>query len=148
MGIIQRIELVEGKTDMRLKWSPAIVLGIKEIDLQHQQLIELINNLEDSLSAGNVATSLDKALPELMAYVLFHFQTEEQLMESSELASSHFLAHKREHQIFAERVQTLKTTPPTPAILDDFVQYLKSWLIRHIMGTDRQLVEVLRGKQP
>ena len=133
---------------MQLSWSSAMATGIRQIDLQHQELIELINALDRACGAGDAQAALSEALPRLAAYVLFHFGTEEELMRASGIASDHFALHKSQHQDFAERIRAQGADSDAAARLPEFVEFLKAWLVEHIMGTDRKLVAVLRAHPP
>lgn len=65
---------------MRLIWTPELVTGVRQIDLQHQELIDLINELESAHESGQHTAALSEVLPRLTGYALFHFATEEGLM--------------------------------------------------------------------
>jgi hemerythrin-like metal-binding protein len=116
--------------------------GVRQIDLQHQELIALINELEAALAAGREAQALGEALPKLTAYILFHFGTEESLMKNSGIASEHFALHKQQHKSFAEHIGALRSHPDA-ATLPALIDYLKTWLVEHIMRSDRDLVATL-----
>lgn len=128
---------------MRITWTAEMATGAHQIDLQHQELITLINELEDAHAAGREAAALDEALPKLTAYVLFHFGTEESLMKRSGIASDHFALHKQQHGDFAARIAALRARPDAAAALPALLDYLKSWLMEHIMRSDRELVAIL-----
>jgi hemerythrin len=117
--------------------------GVRQIDMQHQELITLINDLENAHAAGREAAALDEALPRLTAYVLFHFGTEETLMKNSGIASEHFALHKQQHRDFAAKVGALRSRPDAAAELPALIDYLKTWLVEHIMRSDRELVTIL-----
>ena len=131
---------------MPLKWDQSLATGIREIDLQHQELIGLINELERAQlavsgngddAAGRAA--LAEVLPRLSSYVLFHFGTEESMMETVPGRPPHVEKHLQEHRRFAERVAALKGREVAPEELAAFVDYLKRWIVEHIQRTDREL---------
>jgi hemerythrin len=128
---------------MQLTWTAEMATGMRRIDLQHQELIALINALEEAHAAGDAAAALDEALPKLTAYVLFHFGTEESLMKNSGIAAEHFALHKQQHRDFAARVGALRARPDAAAELPGLIDYLKTWLVEHIMRSDRELVAIL-----
>lgn len=131
---------------MDLKWTPAMSTGIRQIDLQHQDLIEIINELEREHLAGEVARALDEVLPRLSAYVLFHFGTEETLLSGVPGAAQHLEKHAGEHREFAAEVAALvalRDAPGATVDLAPLVAYLKRWLVDHIMHTDRELGALL-----
>jgi len=131
---------------MDLKWTPAMSTGIRQIDLQHQELIDIINELEDAHLAGEQARALDEVLPRVSAYVLFHFGTEETLINGVPGAAQHIEKHIGEHREFAAEVAALvalRDTPGATVDLAPIVAYLKRWLVGHIMHTDRELGALL-----
>ncbi len=127
---------------MPIAWTAALATGVRQIDLQHQELIDLINELDAAHVAGRQADALDGVLPRLAAYVLFHFGTEEALMAETDGAAAHAALHAREHRLFAERVVELRADPGD---LAGFIDYLKGWLIGHIMKTDHDLAALIRS---
>jgi len=122
---------------MPLHWNDTLATGVRQIDLQHQELIEILNELEAAHAAGHAAEALDEVLPRLEAYVLFHFATEEGLAAAHD--PDHVAAHRREHAGFAARVAELRAGPLAAADLPALIDYLKRWLVEHIMKTDRAL---------
>jgi hypothetical protein len=74
---------------MRLNWNAELVTGVRQIDLQHQELIELINELESAHERGQDDLALADVLPRLTSYALFHFCTEEGLMAKVAMNTSY-----------------------------------------------------------
>jgi hemerythrin len=131
---------------MPLNWNDNLSVGIREIDLQHQELIEIINQLELAVITYQQAKALGEVLPRLNAYVLFHFTTEEALMTPA-ISQVHVEKHRLQHQEFTARVAALRAQPLTTIDLSEFVDYLKRWLVEHIMKTDRELGQQICAQQ-
>lgn len=129
---------------MSLRWNDALAVGIRNIDLQHQELIELINALALADDHGHRDIAIDEVLPRLTAYVLFHFGTEEALLPS--VSSAHAELHRRQHREFSEHIARLRESPPDAIDLPALVAYLRGWLVDHIMRTDHDLADLLRAK--
>lgn len=130
---------------MPLMWSTSLETGIREIDLQHQELLEIGNELERCVRAGDVAGAATAVLPRLGTYVLFHFGTEERLGAGVPGAAAHLAAHVAEHQAFARRVAALREAPPRAEEMLAFVDYLRRWLAEHIGKADRELAAHIRA---
>lgn len=128
---------------MRFVWTPGLATGIRQIDLQHQELLEIGAELERAAQAEELARAVDELLPRLSAYVMFHFSTEERLIAGSPGAAAHRAKHLGEHRIFARRVAALRTSRPTAAELTAFVDYLARWIVEHIRTTDRELIALV-----
>lgn len=128
---------------MPIEWTQDLAVGIREIDLQHQELIGIINELEHAQQEPAQTRALEEVLPRLGSYVLFHFGTEEALLGQLPGHPPHAEKHLREHQLFAREVAALRERQPSPAELAAFVDYLKRWIVKHIMKTDRELATFL-----
>ena len=74
---------------MRITWSTNLETGIRSIDLQHEELINMLNELDAAYSTGCDQAVLEDVLQRLGAYVVFHFGTEESLMASLPEATQH-----------------------------------------------------------
>ncbi len=135
---------------MLLTWNYSLETGIRQIDQQHRKLIELINELEIAHENGRNAEALKNVLPRLTAYAQFHFKTEERLMEHL-TSSTHKAHHISEHRKFAKEViliETVDCVEPTKTVVR-LLDYLKSWLVNHIMKTDKELAGYIltRGRR-
>lgn len=131
---------------MPINWNDTLATGVRQIDLQHQELIEIINELEAAQQAGRQAEALSEVLPRLGAYVLFHFGTEESLMAALP-HPAHAEKHRRQHDEFSDRVAELHAQPTDDIDLGAFVRYLQNWLLEHIMKTDQELGQIILGQR-
>lgn len=131
---------------MTMVWSSSLATGIREIDLQHQELIAIINDLEQASRDGKRDAVLGDILPRLKAYVMFHFATEESMMKNASIPFEHFSAHEAGHQEFSNRIKSWSSDADVPASLEDFADYLNTWLTSHIMKTDMELATLLRQR--
>jgi hemerythrin-like metal-binding protein len=134
---------------MPITWNSSLETGHRQIDLQHQELIELINEAEAGQAAGRDPEVLQDVMPRLMAYVLFHFATEDGLMTQSGVNTAHATAHRQAHQEFADRVSAMKSSIDAgeSGLLAPLVIYLQNWLVEHIMKTDRELANALAKRR-
>ena len=65
-----------------LTWQEKYSVGIKEIDNQHKQLIDMINELNDAMLAKRGKEVLMSVLNKLAAYCVTHFTNEEKMMST------------------------------------------------------------------
>jgi hemerythrin-like metal-binding protein len=65
-----------------LTWKTEYTVGNRDIDAQHQYLIELVNELHDRMSNGERADTLEPLLSALTRFVAAHFATEERHMQA------------------------------------------------------------------
>jgi hemerythrin-like metal-binding protein len=126
---------------MPLHWNDTLGTGHRQIDRQHQELIDLINEFEQMVHTGHEQDAWALALPRLQTYVLFHFATEEALFGQTDAA--HAARHQAQHRAFVDRLAQWRAAPAVDprGLLD----YLKTWLVEHIMKTDRELARQLPG---
>ncbi|MBI4740866.1 MAG: hemerythrin family protein [Betaproteobacteria bacterium] len=133
----------------RLTWSSNLETGIRQIDLQHQELIEMINELEAAYLDGHDDNALNRLLPRLTTYVVFHFGTEEGMVRKFAAGTPHAEHHLAEHGKFTLKIAAMKEVGSTDkhSALGDLVEYLKSWLLEHIMKTDKELGKTIRAQR-
>jgi len=129
-------------------WNDKLVIGIDKIDEQHQILVNLFNEANIKLTTNNNAKFLEEITRNLLSYALYHFETEEVLMqqydyieESVEEAD----AHIREHRSFSAKVVAVRNEIKTGVLIsrEDLLSFLNSWLINHILNTDKALAAFL-----
>ncbi|MFH0882648.1 MAG: bacteriohemerythrin [bacterium] len=120
-----------------LQWSDRYSVGIKTFDLQHQQLIKLLNDLHDAMMKGKGSEILGSILDSLVNYTKTHFCAEEEVM--SNYAYEDFLNHKNEHTKLKDKVIEFQTKFRNgQAVLSvPLLQFLKDWLTHHILETDK-----------
>jgi hemerythrin-like metal-binding protein len=113
-------------------WKPEYSVGDDHLDDQHRGLIDLINMLEDESRMGEV-------LEQLEIYVDEHFREEEAMLEKAGYPD--LAAHKLQHKIFEEWFSVSRRAfrePDVSSMLSESIRaYLKSWLVNHIMVSDK-----------
>lgn len=134
-------------------WSGIFETSIAEVDEQHQRLVRLVNDLGEQIDRGQ-PEQIDQVLQELARYTVYHFESEEKVMQEAGLAEDYISRHKRTHRSFVEQVSQWIATRNesgqlSPAQLLDF---LSNWLVFHILGDDqsmgRQILAVHAGVSP
>jgi hemerythrin-like metal-binding protein len=126
-----------------ITWSNMLSTGISEQDTQHKKLIDLINQLNDAMQAGQGAAVLGNVLNELVNYTVFHFSYEEKLMGQHKYEDTP--AHKAEHLKFVQTVGDFKKKFDSgkAVISVEIMNFLRDWLTSHIMKTDKKLGQSL-----
>ena len=124
-------------------WHNSYSVGIKLIDEQHMKLIGLANKLFRSYMSGHERTKSDSILPgiidEIKDYVIYHFTTEERVMER--INYSDYKIHKEEHMVFAKgifhKLDEFNHSKNNASL--SLAYYLKDWIHHHIAISDKQL---------
>ncbi len=126
---------------MTITWTAELETGLRQIDLQHQELVDLINQATAAHADGRDQEMRDTIMPKLSAYVIFHFGTEEALLSAAGVLMSHAAMHRQAHREFSARIQVLKqaSLDGDPHALPELVNYLQQWLLDHIQVTDKEL---------
>jgi hemerythrin len=119
-------------------WNEKLSVGIEEIDNQHKGWLDVINELNENIRIGKSKEILKGTIEKLVKYTEVHFSTEEKYMtlyNYPELES-----HKNEHKEFTEKVfefrdkYNLATYMTSLEVMD----FLKKWLMHHILETDKK----------
>jgi len=121
-----------------LTWTDQYKLNIKEIDEQHKYLFNLLNRLYDSVVEGDERSTLDNVLAELIDYTVYHFNTEEKMLEEQNYPELDI--QKQEHNELTGQVIELQTKfrDGSATISFEVLDFLSNWLTTHTMGSDQK----------
>jgi len=120
-----------------VEWSKDLETGVTFVDADHKILINLLNQVDECIDANEETTVLGSVLDALVEYTDYHFLREETMMELSGYAGID--THKTTHRMLSTQVRAVydnfQANPQTvsPRDVRDFLQ---SWLVDHIMGSD------------
>jgi hemerythrin-like metal-binding protein len=126
------------------RWKPEYSVHHAGIDQQHQQLVALMNELHAAMTAGKGRTVLEKILTELVAYTRRHFAYEEEQMERAGYPS--LRQHRELHRALTGQVEQYLRQWNAGQLTGgvELLSFLKDWLIKHILQTDRPLAAHLQ----
>lgn len=129
-----------------MEWETKLLVGIKQFDDQHKELIRIISELRSSKNSGESKIYLKSLLFELISYTKYHFTAEERMMEKHNYP--YFKDHKLEHEKLTEQVEDyLERYSAGKSSLDEEVfEFLKKWLFDHILVTDKNMGDYLHKK--
>ena len=126
----------------RLEWKENYSVGVRVLDEQHRQLLDIINQVA-SVRLDHLTEKLFFAtLNLLVKYADVHFSTEEKYMR--EYGYPGLTEHEEEHRKFTEHVFTLreKLADTDPDLYPEIQTFLRDWYISHVLGTDRGYVSL------
>jgi len=118
----------------------ARLLGIPEIDLQHIELSNIINSLNDAVKNNASLQETTHLLDKLISYTRFHFDTEEHLMDRYGYLES--AVHKQIHQRLLGEANFLREKFLQGGELL-VLQSIKDWLLPHIIEMDKPMADFL-----
>ncbi|MBU0484036.1 MAG: bacteriohemerythrin [Proteobacteria bacterium] len=127
-------------------WKDDYSVNIKEIDTQHKKLIDMINELHEAMSERRGKDVLNDILAKLANYTVSHFSTEERIMRTNDYPA--YQEHREKHEKMTAKVLALQNEVKTGkgTITLEVMNFLKNWLDKHILGTDKQYAPFLKSK--
>jgi hemerythrin len=113
------------------------------LEKEHQQLIDLLDALEKSISKGDSANQVHKYLSDFVALAEEHFSNEEEIMETWEYPE--MIDHKTEHAYLLEQLFELKNKLDSgqAPFGTGYMQILRKWLEDHLFAADDVLEKFL-----
>ncbi|WP_169304241.1 bacteriohemerythrin [Deferribacteres bacterium DY0037] len=129
------------KRELRVEWTPALSVGIEEIDSQHKILLSKINMLIKAILEGKGDENILNLLRFLESYSEEHFQTEERIMRQIgfEFAEQHTAAHDIFRQNLRRILKLVNKSGISQDIFADIEKNLISWLLEHIVKMDTKI---------
>ena len=125
-------------------WTDNLRVGVDPIDKDHQVVISLLNKMTHrSINDAD----LDKVIEEMIEYTRYHFRREETIMRVTGYPD--FAPHVRRHRKLIKQVTDLDDAwrkDRDPKILQELLQFLRSWWIGHILEVDTGIAQYAAGK--
>ena len=128
-------------------WGEEFQTGIVNVDEQHHELVDLFNQLSESLMKGEESDNdpVESTFTHLVQYAKHHFSTEETLMHRETVDSRHVDVHLKLHDDFSVQIRALwraRSALRNPA--EVFLSFLTSWLCLHVLGVDQSLTRQIK----
>lgn len=125
-------------------WDESYETGVAEIDDQHRILVNTLNEANTRLESEANIELLTQITKDLLSYALYHFETEEELMQDygyRENATEDADTHRRQHREFSSKVVAVRDglKAGIPISREELLSFLNGWLLNHIQNTDRKL---------
>lgn len=120
-----------------VEWSAALSVGIDEIDAQHQALIDLINEMQDTVVEGVERERQLEVLGRLAEYTKIHFAVEESLMRI--FGYPDYERHRAQHEGLVHNMLDLqrRLALDQAPVDESLMRHLKHWLLDHILQSDQ-----------
>lgn len=134
--------------DKKFKWGKLYSVHNLDMDRQHKYLFEMVNQFNELkiLPDNDIRTRLPGFLTELYKFTEMHFREEEKILDSLELPSDCVGRHKDKHRALLHQLQELAkelTDSFSPELGDKTSDFLRHWLMDHILATDKRYGERL-----
>ena len=123
-----------------IQWRKEFETGVAEVDHEHQELVDLINQLHEQIGADASREKVNGFLGEVFAKISAHFALEETVMRKHDY--DEYLDHKADHEKLLDDLRD---------IMDDFeagsdADYKKAlgvavrdWFVNHFKTKDARL---------
>lgn len=139
-------ERAHQEAEHRWEWDDKMSVGITSIDADHRDLAERYNGLVHALFQNGDPALFEKCFRSLINGVRRHFAYEQRLM--IDLGYGAHDSHAAEHEKLLNEAEELThrvTTGVEEYDCSVLAQYVKYWLIEHIVHEDRRLAHFLRA---
>jgi hemerythrin len=127
-------------------WKPEYKVNVAAFDAQHKRLVDMLNELYDSMRAGKGNVVVGKVLDDLVDYTKKHLAEEERFLQTNSYPA--FPEHKAEHiRLTAQVVEYQKQYKEgNVGISVKLGNFLKDWLIGHIQASDKKYAAFMNAK--
>jgi len=122
------------------QWTDNMSVKSQEIDQQHKQLVDLLNELYQAFMEKEHKEKIGIIIEKMWDYTKYHFNTEE--IYFSTFGYEGRAMHILEHENFRNKVNEFKQKykANSGALTFEVVNFLRNWLMGHIMETDRKYI--------
>jgi len=129
-----------------IQWNDKFNVGVRTLDGQHRQLIDIINELHEAMSKGQAKEVQASLLQRLGQYAAEHLNTEERMLNSNGYPD--FVQHKAQHDNYIAKVRELEKQVGAGklSLSVTLLPFLKDWWTGHIMKTDQQYAPFFKQK--
>jgi hemerythrin len=131
-----------------IAWSDDLLVGESNIDLQHQALAAQLNHLSEQLAQKPGVDEIAASLNDILRHIEGHFAYEERLMAGQKLRGQE--SHAALHRHLLEDLQNVIRDVGQRRYeeLEDLLEnYLKYWLLDHILHVDKAIGRELAARQ-
>lgn len=125
-------------------WKKEYSLDVEELDLQHKNLLAMINKL--IMFQNESKAIVRRLIDEVIAYAEFHFLSEDNIMMITQYDG--FEQHQKVHKMLLKKLRNQYTHYVNGQIeLKEIIVFMARWLIDHIIAeqNDRALARYLRS---
>lgn len=128
-----------------IEWSNEWTIGHKVIDYDHQMLVNITNQVYDIRRLPKIRVSeVKKTLDHLVQYVEQHFAREEEIFKKTKypLCEQHIAMHRELEKVVRD-ISFLYQKDPDLLNFDEILEFLRRWLIDHILKHDKGYAKYL-----
>jgi len=126
-----------------INWSEKFSVGVRSVDHEHRELIELINATHEKLLGAESPGAVLEFMGEIYGRIAAHFALEERLMREKNYP--HYAEHKTDHERLLDDIREIMDDYEDKAYFDEqqLAERLHAWFSRHFQDHDARLHRVL-----
>ncbi len=129
-----------------IEWNKNTLVDVEKIDNQHKEMVDIINELYDSMSIISKERVVE-LFHGLLEDLKYHFFTEEDYMKKYKYPGyiSHKLEHDRFIRNFAEYIIKLENDEVKFDV--DILNSFKNWFTNHLELNDKKCGKFIKEKE-
>jgi hemerythrin len=139
---------IKDDAEIELSWFKDYSIGVKEIDLEHKELVEVYQNLYHLMKKGKGIEFYNKIIEFLQKYIKNHFKNEEALQQK--IGYKNYKEHCKIHEDFKKSLKKIIARHESKEITnEDLIKinlFLRDWLMHHILIEDHKIGEFIKNK--
>ncbi len=126
-----------------LQWKPEFKVGVAAVDFEHEELIELINELHARLERDESPEAVPEFLGEVYTKIAAHFALEERIMR--ERGYDEYRDHKADHTRLLDEIRDIMDDYEVEGAFDEreLSRRLQDWFAEHFRTKDARLHKFL-----
>jgi len=135
--------------DDRPQFDSKFIVGVEQIDREHQRLFEIAGRVHDGLSASGKATeaATRAAVAELLDYTATHFTSEESLMERAGYPGLEEHRRQHRHLLAQARDMEMRAEIGDLSMPIELSRFIYRWLVDHIEASDKRIGEFVAAQK-
>lgn len=129
-------------------WSEDFTIGIDEIDIQHKEIFNKIDEIKIVLDKEvKDKKELINVIDKTIEYAVYHLHFEEEFMDAKNYFD--YSEHKKKHKDFINFLRNIKYDDIKVnkfKFCTDILDFITMWLSRHIIIEDKKYKDFLDSK--
>jgi methyl-accepting chemotaxis protein len=142
---VEPIKEAKATGDNLLDWNSDFVLGIAEMDEQHEQLVDLANLINSSFRLNKNKKEIKENLRSFIDFASYHFGNEEHYF--NEFGYKNTDDHIANHQKLLKELKQFQTAYHSNKTkeLDGILDFIQEWLVKHFEEFDATYKELFKS---
>lgn len=123
-----------------IEWRKEFETGIPDVDHEHRELVDLINELHDKIGAHADPQTVEAFLGEVFARISAHFALEETVMRKHRY--DEYEEHKAEHEKLLDEIRDIMDDHAAGHFADyeeRLASRVRDWFVNHFKTKDARL---------